>query len=249
MFRMLKLKPPHGWNVVGWELVIVVVGVLLALLAQQWVSERDDRAKMKQSLDSIRSEIGNHYAWSVEWRVVEPCMLAQIDSLQDRVMKSGDRLDPAPVYTETNGHYVLRMPSKEYVNSAWQAAQADGVSADFDPAFRFELSSHYEQARLLAEHGERNGIDYRRLLVLSRPIPLDPSVRYSILQTLAELRGRVEFIDILSGQIIDHVQRLRMVPPEAFAQHEVERYGTYQFCKTRNLPLRSFKDAMQAVPN
>ena len=30
MFRMLKLKPPHGWNAVGWELVIVVVGVLLA---------------------------------------------------------------------------------------------------------------------------------------------------------------------------------------------------------------------------
>ena len=51
------------------------------------------------------------------------------------------------------------MPSKEYVNSAWQAAQADGVSADFDPAFRFELSSHYEQARLLAEHAHSYDVD------------------------------------------------------------------------------------------
>jgi hypothetical protein len=249
MFRMLKLKPPHGWDAVAWELVIVVVGVLLALLAQQWVSERDDRAKVRQSLDAIRSEVGRHYAWSVEWRATEPCLLAQIDSLEQRVLKSGNELDPAPVYSEANGHYVLRMPSKEYVASAWQAAQADGVSADFDPRLRTELSSHYEQARLLADHGERNGVDYRRLLVLSEPIPLDPSTRFSILQTLAELRGRVEFVDVLSGQIIDHVQRLKMVPAQSFAQHEVERYGTYQFCKAHGLPMRSLKDAMQAVPN
>ena len=23
MFRLLRLKPPHGWNAVGWELGIV----------------------------------------------------------------------------------------------------------------------------------------------------------------------------------------------------------------------------------
>jgi hypothetical protein len=28
-----------------------------------------------------------------------------------------------------------------------------------------------------------------------------------------------------------------------------ERYGTYRFCKAQRLPMRSFKDAMQAVPN
>ena len=28
-----------------------------------------------------------------------------------------------------------------------------------------------------------------------------------------------------------------------------ERWGTYQFCKAHGLPMRSFKDAMVAVPN
>lgn len=249
MFRLLRLRPPHGWNAVAWEFAIVVTGVLLALFAQEWVGQRDDAAKVRQSLDAVRAEIDNHYAWSLEWRVVEPCMLTQIDRLQDRVMNSGDHLDPAPVFAETNGHYVMRLPSKEYVSSAWQAAQSDGVSARFDPALRTELSSHYEQARLLAEHGERNGIDYRRLLVLSRPVPLDPMVRYSILQTLAELRGRVEFMDILSGQLIDHIHRLKMVPDREHAQREVERYGTYQFCKKQGLPMRSYATAMTPVPN
>ena len=32
MFRMLRLKPPHGWNAVAWELSVVVLGVLIALV-------------------------------------------------------------------------------------------------------------------------------------------------------------------------------------------------------------------------
>lgn len=47
MLRSLNLKPPHGWNVVGWDVAIVVFGVLIALAAQQvvetlhWGSEVD----------------------------------------------------------------------------------------------------------------------------------------------------------------------------------------------------------------
>ena len=35
MFRLLKLRPPHGWNAVALELAIVPLGVLIALGAQQ----------------------------------------------------------------------------------------------------------------------------------------------------------------------------------------------------------------------
>ena len=37
MFRLFKLRPPHGWNAVAWELGIVTLGVLIALAAQQLV--------------------------------------------------------------------------------------------------------------------------------------------------------------------------------------------------------------------
>ena len=35
MFRLLKLKPPHGWSAVAWELAIITLGVRIALAAQQ----------------------------------------------------------------------------------------------------------------------------------------------------------------------------------------------------------------------
>ena len=53
----------------------------------------------------------------------------------------------------------------------------------------------------------------------------------------------------MNGQVIDYIERIGMVPAAKPAQANTERYGTYLFCKAHNLPMRSFKEAMQAVPN
>ena len=56
-------------------------------------------------------------------------------------------------------------------------------------------------------------------------------------------------MDLINGQVIDYVERLGMLPNSGEARAVTERYGTYRFCKAQRLPMRSFKDAMQAVPN
>ena len=43
MFRMLRLKPPNGWHAVGWELLIVTLGVLVALGRSRWRNGRVTR--------------------------------------------------------------------------------------------------------------------------------------------------------------------------------------------------------------
>ena len=250
MFRMLKLNPPHGWRAVVWELAIVTLGVLIALGAQQWVEERSWRAKVIQSKEAIRDELAKHYSWSVEWRVVAPCLLAQIDTLQQRIERSGDRLDPAPVFTdEAISKFVLRTPSKDYADGAWQAAISDGVAPRFDPKLRSELNDHYTQAATVQDESVKNTEEFTSLQSLKRAIPLDPMVRYTILERLDVLRGRVDFMDLQSGQLIDHIQKVGMVPDAASARRDVERFGTYKFCKAQGVPMRSFADAMKAVPN
>ncbi len=250
MFRMLRLQPPHGWNAVAWELGIVTLGVLVALAAQQWVEERSWRDKAQAGKAAVRQELALHYAWSVEWRVIQPCVSAQIEGLQARVMASGDRLNPAPIHSEDGlPRFVIRMPSKDYESSVWQSLIGDGVTSYLDPALRSELSAHYSQAATMIGLTARNESDYQRLSSLSRPLLLDPTVRFSLVQSLEELRGRVEFMDLQSGQLIDHIQKVGMIPDRANARREVERFGTYRFCKAQRLPMRSFDEAMRAVPN
>jgi len=249
MFRMLKLKPPHGWNAVAWELGIVTLGVIIALAAQEWAENLSWRSKTRSATAAITREVGDHYASSVEWRMVTPCLMAQLDRLQDRLMKSGTRLDPAPVYSEPAfPSFVLRIPSKEYDSSAWEAAMADGVAGHLDPQLRTELSEHYQQVSAVVALTQRNGISYGNVLTLSRPVPLDPSARLTLAQLLDELRGRVMYMDLSSGQLIDHITRARMVPDRRLTNNTVRLSGTRLFCAEQHLPMRSLKEAETPIP-
>ena len=74
MFRLLKLKPPHGWNAVGWELGIVTLGVLIALAAQQIVEDIHDRSTAADTRREIVNEL-NSNLMSLELRQrAEPCI-------------------------------------------------------------------------------------------------------------------------------------------------------------------------------
>jgi hypothetical protein len=74
-------------------------------------------------------------------------------------------------------------------------------------------------------------------------------VRADLLERLERLRGRADFMDLQSGQLINHIQKAGMVPNASDARRDVERFGTYRFCRQNALPMRSFADAMKAVPN
>ena len=87
------------------------------------------------------------------------------------------------------------------------------------------------------------------LMAVAHPMPLDASVRFSIIGQIEQLSGRLQYLDMMNGQIIDYLGQMKMVPPAEEARAVTQRYGTYRFCKAHGLPMRSFKDAMQAVPN
>lgn len=250
MSRWAVLRPPHGWAVVAWDLAIVTVGVLIALVLQQWADERSTDRRTAQALNGIRAELTNHYRSSIEWRVVEPCILAQIDALTARVLRSGDRLDPAPAESEGDEfQFVLRTPSKEYPRSNWEAATNEGLVARLQPSVRNRLTAYYAQIDELNALGRANYTDTLGMNELGQPLPLDPSTRYAIIHQLQDIRGRTEFRDNISGQLIDHMERLHMVPSINEARALTERYGTYRYCKAHRLPMRTFEQAMQSIPN
>lgn len=249
MFRMLKLKPPNGWNAVGWELAIVALGVLIALAAQQWADNRARRNNMNVSMGALRDELAEHYGYAVEYRVVYPCLQAQLDRLRDRVLKSGTTLNPAPTYQEEHFRYVLREPSKVYPTDAWQAAVNDGTIQRLEPSIRRALAGHYGRLPEIGDINTANNASNQGFVALTHPLPLDPAVQYSIVKEIEQVRGRMETLDFYNGQVIDYIQQVRMLPPAEQARAVVARYGTYHFCKTQGHPMRPFRDAMQAIPN
>ena len=82
MFRMLRLKPPHGWNAVAWELGIVVLGVLIALGAQQIAENFHWRRELADFRVALRAEASDDLGTYVYRNGQNRCVAARLDELQ-----------------------------------------------------------------------------------------------------------------------------------------------------------------------
>jgi hypothetical protein len=104
MFRLLKLKPPHGWNAVAWELAIVTLGVIIALAAQQFVSALNDRKTAADTRAEVTDEL-NSDLMSMELRQsIEPCIgrrLSELRAILTKWQKTGSFETPKWVAQST----------------------------------------------------------------------------------------------------------------------------------------------------
>lgn len=250
MFRLMKLSPPHGWRAVWWELGVVTIGVLIALAAQQWAEDRSWQSKARNATEALRGEVRDQYRWAVEWRVVEPCVLDQIGRLEKRLLASDANLEPAPVFSEPGfAFYVIRMPNRNYDEGIWQASVSDGVNSHLGRGVRRGLNLAYRKNGQLSALNAQNNSAYQRLLSLARPLPLDPSVRFALLQELDELRGRVELMSHLSGQSLDNWTTAGMIPNEKVSRQAIASSGTNRFCRAQRLPTRPLGEAVIPIPD
>ena len=82
MFRLLRLKPPHGWNAVAWELAIVTLGVLIALGAQQVVQWLNDRSTASETRREVTDELNSDLMSMALRQSVEPCIGRRLSELR-----------------------------------------------------------------------------------------------------------------------------------------------------------------------
>ena len=82
MFRLMKLRPPHGWSAVVWELGIVTLGVLIALAAQQFADGIRWRGEMRDFREAVRTEISTDLATYTYRKDQNVCTVKRLDDLQ-----------------------------------------------------------------------------------------------------------------------------------------------------------------------
>jgi hypothetical protein len=74
-------KPLHGWREFVGEVGIIVLGVLIALGAQQVVETMQTRQRIKETRAALDAELSRNLA-AFEWRVKQrPCLQPRVDEL------------------------------------------------------------------------------------------------------------------------------------------------------------------------
>lgn len=130
----LKLpKPRAGWSHYAGEVVVVVLGVLIALGAQQVADDIQWRKSVRVTEEALASEIAASVVHSAERQMVYPCLRARMNELVAKINANDSRWigDPMPLGNEATGAPILpaayRTPDRDWDDSVWEAAKSSGV--------------------------------------------------------------------------------------------------------------------------
>ena len=84
-----KVKPAHGWKEFANEIVIIVLGVLIALGLEQVVETIHWNEKAEQATVAMRGELRLNYQTAAEQIIASPCIDRQLQLLENNLSSEG----------------------------------------------------------------------------------------------------------------------------------------------------------------
>ena len=228
-------KPLHGWREFAGEVGIIVLGVLIALGAEQVVETLHWNHLAAGARESVGEELDDAFFDASEMAIAQPCVDRQLQQLESAVLASGT-FRPVPSYTDSQFmNFVIRAPSRNWSSNIWQSVSSDGTAAHFDRKTRFGLANVYALIAYLREHDSTADQLRQRLSALSRPIQPDAATRASLVADIEQARSLYQLMAFLSDQVIGRAEDIGFhpTPADLLADESL----TLKFCRAHHLPL------------
>ena len=199
-----SLKPWHDWRNDARELAIVVVGVLIALLAQQVVQGWEWKDKVAAAERAMRHEmLWDNGPQLYQRAVMHPCAVQRLDAI--RVAVEGGK--PRGQIAALIGSYWV--PYFSYDSVARDAANTSDIASHM-PAQTMDLYAIiYTQMPPMTRDSEREAADLAQLRALSRSGGmLSPMEQEKILSAVEALRGDDHLMWLVSGWTMPKLREL-----------------------------------------
>jgi len=178
-------KPLHGWREFAGEVGIIVVGVLIALGAQQIVEDWSWTQKVAAAEKTMNQEIKNSLLAVAEMNRLNKCTTTQLDALQDAIVR-GDQVKTRKIMDHSSAIGISRL----WADNAFEAALATQVS-DHLGAEKLESYSQIYQLirniRRIQNTSEDSQSDIAVLYFVPE-LKTDPALRYAQLRELTNVR-------------------------------------------------------------
>ena len=178
-----KPKPFANWREFLSEIGIVVVGVLIALSAEQIVAALHDRATAEEARRNVRAE-AQFDLDSIQGRLdVQACIDRRLDALSALLAHTKDGpLKPAP-------HWVSRPPTGPMFEARWLSATASGRNSNFSAKEQESFGNLYGLFDRFNAHQTQEQLVWSHLRALEDwEGPLGPAARLAFARDLEEAR-------------------------------------------------------------
>jgi hypothetical protein len=179
-----KPKPIHNWRELVTEIGVVVVGITIALSAEQFIQGLEWRHRIGRAEEQMRLEMAKDDGPAIFQRLaVSDC----IDQGLAGIRASLERADSRSAVIEAISR--VEIPRHTYESDAYHAAEASGVLAKLDPERLDRWNYLYAPVPVLDRIAEREFFDATNLHVIrSSGGPLSEAEQLRISEAVENLR-------------------------------------------------------------
>lgn len=210
-----KPKPVHGWREFLTEIGIIVLGVLIALAAEQAVEALHWRDKVEQGRGAIRQELEGSAYFAQERIALKPCLEHRLDQLEASLATSGAKWQGEP-WARLGGHpdegAAYSTPIREWNAEVWRSLVADGTAAHLPRDEMLRLTAIYQYVDLLRADNTRERAQIAPVAALGRAFPLGDGARYAAEVALQDQRGMNRMAALGGAQLTDMIAKAGMSP-------------------------------------
>lgn len=226
-------KPLHGWREFAGEVGVIVLGVLIALGAQQVMSDWQWRNDVRDADQRMRAEIGIDLAVAYERYAIDPCLRPRLAELRDELMRNdptwpGSRATFANDYYKSGFPSVYRTPNRPWPQATWLTALDGGVIGHFKPDRVSELSSIFDDVALLARIQAEEADSAETLGDLAFAGPITSAERRANLKLVAKLDALDARMRAISKTLINESRAAGIGPDRSAMKSYIDQQRAYR---------------------
>jgi hypothetical protein len=189
-------KPVHDWREFLREIGIVVIGVLLALGAEQVAEIFHWRHEVEVEREALRSEVRYNLATAVFRRSQQPCIDARLNQIAE-VFRRHARGEPLGLKGT-----VARPPFWDATMGSWDIAVAGQALGHMPQKEKLAFSDAFQTYKHFDALRNEEDADWRRLALLDHPDLLDANDWSRLHETWGELLGMSNRINSITNDML-----------------------------------------------
>lgn len=217
-----KIKPVHGWREFASEIMIIVIGIVIALAGEQMVEWNHIRTTVGEVRDAMRTELGGNRARIEQGRSQIKCALSRLDMLDHWTATAA----PGSRILEPTAPALWNLHS-----SAWEVAKTSAAVAHFGLAERLQYADAYDsmtnQQKYLFDEQE----NWRQLRA-SLATANEPSNRSQISREVALARLNILNRQANSAALLKRLDAMHIAPDRSRLPQQVD---VTLLCKSLNV--------------
>jgi hypothetical protein len=187
-------KPLHGWREFAGEVGIIVVGVLIALGAEQIVESLTWQEHVRQAETSMAKELAEDDGpQAYERLAMRPCIDSELDQVEQALIAERDRnaaFDPPK---------LTAPPFRTWDENAWQAAVSSQATSHMPAERMYSWSAPFTLTADMNQGSVRENEDWAELQQIDA-VALHPSdaERQRIMAAIARAKQDNAFLGFMS---------------------------------------------------